>query len=1149
MPEAERLYRQILAADSRHADSLHLLGIIAHQVGRIDAALDLIGKAIGINGTVAAYHSNLGNALKELGRLDEAVAVYNAAIRVKPDYAQAHSNLGVALMDLGRLEDAVAACNAAIRFKPDFAEAHVNLGNALKQLGRPDDAVTAYNAAIRFKPDLAEAHYNLGVALTDLRSLDDAVAAYDTAIRIRPGYAEAYFNLGVTLTDLGRLEDAVAACNTAIRLKPDYAEAHFNLGNALKELGRLDEAVAAYNTAFRIKPDYSEAHSNLGNALKELGRLDEAVAAYNTTIRIKPDDAEAHSNLGAALKNLGRLEDAVAAYNTAIRCKPAFAKAHSNLGVALKELGRLDEAVAAYDTAIRCKPDFAEAHYNLGNVLKALGRVGDAVAAYNTAIRFKPDYVEAHSNLGAALTDLGRFDDAITAYNTAIRFRPGYAEAHYNESFPHFLLGDLATAWPKYEWRWRGGLKELKHRFLTQPQWKGEDISGRTILLHAEQGLGDSILFCRYASLVAARGGRVVLETSRSLLRLLSGLAGVDRLIGPDAPPPDFDYHCPLMSLPGVFETTTETIPANVPYLTAEDKALNKWQTRIGSSGFKIGITWQGNPVGPAEQGRSAPLACFAPLANVPGVRLISLQKVHGLDQLNQIPPGMHVETLGSDFDVGPDAFIDTAAVMMSLDLIVTVDTAIGHLAGALGRPVWLALQAIPHWVWMMDREDSPWYPNTRLFRQRVAGNWSEVFHRMEGELTCMVSGMGRRDLPSSETVTIPVAFGELIDKITILEIKAECITDPVKRENVCRELNLLVGARDQYGGLETALEAPTRDLKAVNKALWDIEDEIRNCENDGDFGMRFVQLARSVYRSNDRRAALKREINQIVGSTITEEKSYRPYGGSAVEPQLPKGLTALKSCRHGRMLFLKEDRYVGRSLDLYGEFSEGEAALFNQLTRSGDTIVEVGANIGAHTLSLARKVGPQGKVYAYEPQRPLFQILCANLALNDLFNVHPLNAACGATVGAIRVPPLDYSQSNNFAGLSLGGAVGELVDVLPVDSLDLHSLRLLKVDVEGMETEVLAGARGTIRRLRPILYVENDRQQHSARLISQLIELGYVMWWHLPPIFSADNHAGNKENVFPGMVSINLFCLPKEMPHQIEKMRPVSGPNDWWNA
>ena len=623
--------------EPRHSDALHLLGLVAHQVGRSDLAVDLIGQAIAIN----------------------------------PSHPVYHSSLGVALAGLDRPAEALAASDTAIGLKPDFAEAHSNRGNQLRDLGRFEEAVTAYETAVGFNPNYVDAHYNLGIALAG-RGRADAAAAFSAAIRCGASWASAYFHLA----------------------------------NSLRQAGRLEEALQAYDAAIRLAPEGLEAHINRGVTLSDLGRKEEAVAAYDGALHLCPTSADAHTNRGAALHDLGRTE----------------------------------EALAAHDAAIALTPGMATAHYNRGNAFLASNRLEEALACYDRAIALEPGRAEAYSNKGAALTGLGRLQEAVAAYHDAIRVKPDHAEAHYNEAFAHLLDGRLEEGWPKYEWRFRGGDKTLRRRDVPQPQWNGEDLAGRTILLHAEQGLGDTIQFCRYAPLVAARGARVMLEAPKSVLRLLSGLKGVDQLVAAGETPPHFDLHCPLMSLPGVLGTRLETVPADVPYLEAESEVAQRWRARLGPEGFRIGVTWQGNPAASAEQGRSVPLADFEPLARIPGVRLISLQKVHGLDQLDNLPPGMTVETLGADFDAGPDAFVDTAGVMTGLDLIVSVDTAVGHLAGALARPTWLALQKVPHWVWGLEGETTPWYPRTRLFRQARRGDWKEVFGRMAEALPGLVA-------------------------------------------------------------------------------------------------------------------------------------------------------------------------------------------------------------------------------------------------------------------------------------------------------------------------------------------------------------------------------------------------------------------------
>jgi hypothetical protein len=358
-------------------------------------------------------------------------------------------------------------------------------------------------------------------------------------------------------------------------------------------------------------------------------------------------------------------------------------------------------------------------------------------------------------------------------------------------------------------------------------------------------------------------------------------------VIARGTPPPSYDFHMPLMSLPAALRMSEAAIPADVPYLRAEPERAAAWRERLGQNGFKIGVAWQGRPGVAIDRGRSIPLRCFRPLARLPGLRLISLQKNHGVDQIENLPEGFAVETLGADFDAGSDAFLDTAAVMEDLDLVITSDTAIAHLAGALGRPVWLVLRHMPDWRWQLMREDSPWYPTARLFRQRRAGEWDEVFERVARELERVLAGERDRLQParpappgasSARVPSIPVPFGDLVDKITILEIKAERLRDAEKLSNVRRELDMLLAARQACAPATAELEALSRDLKGVNEALWEIEDEIRDCESRQEFGARFIELARAVYKTNDRRSEIKRRINQVMGSALIEEKSYSAY-------------------------------------------------------------------------------------------------------------------------------------------------------------------------------------------------------------------------------------------------------------------------------
>jgi hypothetical protein len=368
----------------------------------------------------------------------------------------------------------------------------------------------------------------------------------------------------------------------------------------------------------------------------------------------------------------------------------------------------------------------------------------EAVDAYGAAIRFKPDYAQAHSNLGNALRELGQLDEAIVQYNNAIRIKPDYANAHFNLGYALLLRGDLSAGFAAYEWR-KSKTDPSGNRSYPKPLWSGTELlSGKTILLHHEQGLGDTIQMCRYAPLLAARGAKVLLAPQKMLQQLLGTLDKAVRIVDADDPSLEFDYHLPIMSLPYAFRTTLETIPNRIPYLQAPAELSARWSERLGRDGFKIAICWQGS-LGKVDRGRSFHVREFLPLSKLPGVRLISVHKGAGEAQLKDLPEGLRVETLGKDFASGLHGFLDTAAVISCCDLVISCDTAVAHLAGALGVTTWIAVKKISEWRWLMSRPDSPWYPTARVFRQQVDGDWAGVFREMETALALTLSGSGRQ--------------------------------------------------------------------------------------------------------------------------------------------------------------------------------------------------------------------------------------------------------------------------------------------------------------------------------------------------------------------------------------------------------------------
>jgi hypothetical protein len=450
---------------------------------------------------------------------------------------------------------------------------------------------------------------------------------------------------------------------------------------------------------------------------------------------LKPFDAERgrwNSN-ALALKASGKFAQALESYNHCLELddRPQY---RSNRGVLLQEMGRLDEALADHDRALAAEPTYAQGHYNRGNALQALNRLEDALCAYDTCIALLPSFAPAYSNKADALRDLGRFDVSLASYEQALSLAPDLPDARFNRALVLLLLGQFEEGLSHYEWRWSRGDLQRHKRAFDRPLWLGQEgLCGNTILLHAEQGLGDTLQFCRYAQMVSALGARVILECPRALAPLLKSLPGVDILMAAGDALPPFDFHCPLASLPLAFKTRLDCIPTPIPYLYPQPERIRQWSQGLGQEGLRIGVCWQGQP-SQVDQGRSFPLKMLKPLSEIPGVRLISLHKGSGEGQLQDLPPGMTVQSLGPNLDED-GAFLDTAAVMKHCHLVITSDTSIAHLAGALGVPVWVALKFVPDWRWMLHRSDSPWYPTMRLFRQSAPGDWGPVFAAMAAEL------------------------------------------------------------------------------------------------------------------------------------------------------------------------------------------------------------------------------------------------------------------------------------------------------------------------------------------------------------------------------------------------------------------------------
>ena len=697
LAEARLLYESVLLAQPNHFDALHYLGIIFFQMKDDQKAADLIGKAIQINPENAEFHSNRGLALYKLNQLSEAVACYDCALALKSDYFEASYNRGLTLQLLGKYEAAVSSFEHALTIKPNYAEAFLQLGLALQALNKPQDAVASYNRALEINPQLEEVFYNRGIAQLELTWFDAAVASFDQAIKINPNYARAHSNRGLALHALNQPDEAISSYMFAIEINPVLAEAHYNIGIIFQEKKQFEAAIACFDQAIVCQPNYANAYSNMGASLHETGKY------------------------GAAL----------ASYEAAIAIKPSLEQAHYNRGIVLEAMNRFKDALASYDVAILLKADYAEAYSNRGNVLKQLHVFDSAIASYDCAIAIKSDYADAYYNRGLAQRDLKRLTEAVASYDCAIAIRPDYSNAYWNKSLALLLNGDLLRGWELYEWRWSYKNSKIKERKFPQPRWCGELLSGKKILLHSEQGFGDSFQFCRYVTLLSNLGAFVILEAEKPLAEVLKNVSGVAGFFIKGEPLPEFDYHCPLMSLPLIFKTDLNSIPSSLKYLSVEADKLFFWQNKLPKKEkIRVGLVWSGNEEHANDLSRSIPLSDL--IEKLPqGYEYVSLQKFVRNNDRKTLEENTKILHYGDSLL----DFSDTAALCELMDVIISVDTSVAHLSAALGKRTWIMLPFIPDWRWLLDREDSPWYPSVKLFRQNSIDDWDSVFLQIKVSL------------------------------------------------------------------------------------------------------------------------------------------------------------------------------------------------------------------------------------------------------------------------------------------------------------------------------------------------------------------------------------------------------------------------------
>jgi tetratricopeptide (TPR) repeat protein len=570
---------------------------------------------------------------------------------------------------------------------------------------------------------IAAAHHEAG-------RFAQAESAYSQLLAERPGDLALMISLADVLVDSRRFSEAEPLYRKVIDAAPDSPAsvgAYDGLAAVLQEFGDLDQAVPASKKAAHLRADPDEAYA-VGLVLENLGRGDDAMEMFRLAADLKPQFGEAHHKLAGHLRIRGETEKSIRHYELSVEASPNLAEFRCNLANALRLAGYEDRALVSVRQAIELKPELAEAHNVLGAIWKDRRRPSDALGSFARALQLKPDYAEAINNMAGVIEQAGRIDEAGDMYQRAVTLTPQVPEFHENLGLNLLLRGQFARGWEETEWR-RVNPANPASRMFPTPMWDGSPLIGRTILLHAEQGLGDTIQFVRYVKLVRERGaGRVVIECQPLLANLIRTVKGVDEVIEQGQPWPAFELHCPLMSLPVAFQTTAEKIPTSIPYITADPAKSESWKRKlVGASGKRIGLVWAGNPKHKNDRNRSIPPGKLASLADVAGVSFVSLQK----GEAPAAPEKLKLLDLTSELT----DFTETAALISNLDLVITVDTAVAHLAGAMGKPVWILLPAVPDWRWMLKREDSPWYPTTRLFRQAAPGDWTGVVKRIVSEL------------------------------------------------------------------------------------------------------------------------------------------------------------------------------------------------------------------------------------------------------------------------------------------------------------------------------------------------------------------------------------------------------------------------------
>jgi len=830
-------------------------------------------------------------------------------------------------------------------------------------------------------------------------------------------HTAALYHLGLALHALGRTQEGIDHYQKLLQRYPENLHAWINLGDLYGKADCAAQAIASWEQALQLDADSVLVLNNIGITCANLGRATDAVGYFRRAASIEPHRHDLWFSLGNALLGLARHTQAEQAFVQALRIEPAHAQTHNNLAVTLGHLKRDDQAIAQFRKALACDADLADGLNNLALALYKRDAQDEALRLLRHCADRHPGYALGWANLGMVLQGMGQLEEAVRVIDRALALCPNQAGWQWNQSLAYLTMGDFERGWQHFEARYCPSRADPMAVLpdLSCPMWAGEDLTGKTILLVKEQGFGDQIQCLRFVANLVARGATVAVWVHPAVAPLAALVAGVQEVMT-DAPSKGYDYWALLMSLPVRFAANSTSLPGAVPYIAAAADKQDAMRQRVdafATGRYKVGINWAGNPSHPNDRHRSLGLPDIAAWLDLPSVAWVSLQTQRSPDTDPWVARGALLP-LGDEIK----DFSDTAAVIAAVDLVISIDSAVAHLAGAMGARTWLLLPANPDYRWMLERTDSPWYPTMTLWRQAKLGDWASTLQQVAQALR----------LESGES-----------------------------------------GSGVAAPGFASAM-------------------------------------------------ALAGHQRLIHG-------------------------------RHGWFVYNHHDQYVGQALAHYGEYAQHEVQLFARLMQGFEAcdVIEVGSNIGSQSVALSKMAG---RLFAFEPQPTIFQTLCANLALNDVRNCQAFPVGVGEAAGILNVPPVGYDSSGNFGGISLqADAAGTPVQVVALDDFlrelvpDLR-VRLIKVDVEGMERAVLLGARQLIARDRPMLYVENDRIEQSEQLILSMREMGYRLFWHCPLLFNSHNFFVNADNIYSGIAAFNMLGVPNEGVFDTQGMTEVGAAN-----